>query len=110
MEIAFDLLSRMVGRGDDPGTGFGVADGSGHEVGKISDAPFGAGRERFGSRRPDDQRTPGAAIDEYRRAYGGTQAERSKAVGKLAPRAVVAIHPGRSALSLDQRSDAVALQ
>src|SRR5262245_43708595 len=100
----------MIGRSDNPGTGFGVGDGSGHQVGKISDAPFGARREWFGSRRPDDQGTPDAAVDEYRRAYGGTQAERSKALGKLAHSADVAIHPGRSTLSLDQRGDAVSLQ
>src|SRR5262245_21622632 len=110
MEVAFDLLPRMIGRGDDPSTGFGVGDGGGHEACKISDAPLGARREWFGSRRPDDQCTPDAAVDDYRRADGGTQAEGSKALGKLARRADVAIHPGRSALTLDQRSDAVSLQ
>src|SRR5262245_25366280 len=100
----------MIRGRDYPSAGFSVGDGSGYEVGKISDALFGAGRERLGSRRPDDQCTPHAAIDEYRRAYRGPQTERPKTLGKRARRVDVGIHPGRSTVSLDQRSDAVSLQ
>jgi len=57
VEVTFETLSRVIGRSDDSSarssefsTDFGVGDRSGHEVGKVFDAPFGARRERFGSR------------------------------------------------------------
>src|SRR4051812_7336811 len=110
MEVTFDLLPRVIGRGDNSSTGFGIGDGRGHEVGKITDATFGVRRKRLGARRPDDQGTPDAAIDQYRRACGGTQPEGSKSLRKRARHADVAVHSGRPALSLDQRRDAVSLQ
>jgi hypothetical protein len=60
VEVAFEALPRVIGRGDDSNARstkfrahFSVGDRSGYEVGKVFDAPFGAIRERFGSRRPD---------------------------------------------------------
>ena len=81
VEVALETLPRVVRRGDDANTRgtefsacFRVGDRGGNKVREVCDAQLGIRLEGFGPCRTDDQRTPDTAVDDDRRAYGGTQA------------------------------------